>query len=169
VRMAAIQAEELLLPGEPTSIRPNPEPSPPRTPAPAAPERHEPLRGEFEPRTVPILQPPSGNLEGYLEEIERTAILRALEVDPLQQDRRRRKAGHQLPGATLPVEEAGTGIALAGACSDRPSYPSPQKSPALPPGFARPTARVVVKPELWRTPRSPPTVLESARSARPRH
>ncbi len=74
-----IQAGELLLPGEPTSIRPNPEPSPPRTPAPAAPERHDPPRGEFEPRTVPILQPPSGNLEGYLEEIERTAILRALE------------------------------------------------------------------------------------------
>ena len=74
-----IQAEGLLLPGEPTSIRPNPAPPPPLTPKPVATEQHEPPRGEFEPRTVPILQPPSGNLEGYLEEIERTAILRALE------------------------------------------------------------------------------------------
>lgn len=39
-----------------------------------------PPRSEFEPRTVPILQPPSGNLEGYLEEIEKAAILRALEA-----------------------------------------------------------------------------------------
>ncbi len=80
-----IQAEDLLLPTEPTSIRPNPpspSPSPPPPPI-QAPEpasaRPEPPRGEFEPRTVPILQPPSGNLEGYLEGIERTAILRALE------------------------------------------------------------------------------------------
>ena len=74
-----IQAGGLLLPGELTSIRPNPAPPPSPTPELVATERHEPPRGEFEPRTVPILQPPSGNLEGYLEEIERTAILRALE------------------------------------------------------------------------------------------
>ena len=82
-----IQAGDLLLPAEPTSIRSNPAPlpstpdrEPSREPAPEpVPVRHEPPRGEFEPRTVPILQPPSGNLEGYLEEIERTAILRALE------------------------------------------------------------------------------------------
>jgi two-component system response regulator PilR (NtrC family) len=38
-----------------------------------------PASGEFEPKTLPILQPSVRNLEGYLEQIERTAILRALE------------------------------------------------------------------------------------------
>ncbi|MDG4552658.1 MAG: sigma-54 dependent transcriptional regulator [Candidatus Competibacter sp.] len=71
-----IQAGDLLLPAESTAVRPSP--PPPRTPEPA-PERPQPPSGEFEPRTVPILQPPPGNLEGYLEEIERTAIMRALE------------------------------------------------------------------------------------------
>ena len=75
-----IQADDLLLPVEPNSGR---TPATAPTPQAPAPEpisvRPEAPRGEFEPRTVPILQPPSGNLEGYLEEIERTAILRALE------------------------------------------------------------------------------------------
>ncbi|CDH44645.1 MAG: sigma-54-dependent Fis family transcriptional regulator [Candidatus Competibacteraceae bacterium] len=75
-----IQADDLLLPEtmEPSSIRSRPvaldtdwEMPPPTDAAP---------RREFEPRTVPILQPPSGNLEGYLEEIEKAAILRALEA-----------------------------------------------------------------------------------------
>ncbi|HRD49504.1 MAG: sigma-54-dependent Fis family transcriptional regulator [Candidatus Competibacter sp.] len=73
-----IQADDLLLPEMAESslrLRPAPldaEREPP--PTDAAPRR------EFEPRTVPILQPPTGNLEGYLEEIEKAAILRALEA-----------------------------------------------------------------------------------------
>ncbi len=72
-----IQAGELLLPAESKSGQPSPAPPPQATEP--TPEPPAPPHGEFEPRTAPILQPPSGNLEGYLEEIERTAILRALE------------------------------------------------------------------------------------------
>ena len=38
-----------------------------------------PAGGDLEPKTLPILQPSVRNLEGYLEQIERAAILRALE------------------------------------------------------------------------------------------
>ncbi len=77
-----IQEADLLLPAvamEPSSLRPRPAaPLDPESEIsdlpPSAPRR------EFEPRTVPILQPPTGNLEGYLEEIEKAAILRALEA-----------------------------------------------------------------------------------------
>jgi two-component system response regulator PilR (NtrC family) len=74
-----IQESDLLLPArEPTSLRQ------PLAPAPSIPmddffEPPEPRRNEFEPRTVPILQPSTSNLEGYLEEIEKAAILKALE------------------------------------------------------------------------------------------
>ncbi len=74
-----IEEADLLLPTPQSSAMRSPssaqiadleEPTPPAVPP----------RSEFEPRTVPILQPPTGNLEGYLEEIERAAILRALEA-----------------------------------------------------------------------------------------
>ena len=51
----------------------------PPTPEPVVTERHEPPRGEFEPRTVPILQTAVGQSGRLSGEIERTAILRALE------------------------------------------------------------------------------------------
>jgi two-component system response regulator PilR (NtrC family) len=77
-----IQAADLLLPvvvEEPISRR-----SPPVAPAVAEYETPPPTTapsggGEFEPKTLPILQPSVRNLEGYLEQIERTAIMRALE------------------------------------------------------------------------------------------
>jgi two-component system response regulator PilR (NtrC family) len=51
----------------------------PVTTAPDEPPFTPPASGEIEPKTLPILQPSVRNLEGYLEQIERTAILRALE------------------------------------------------------------------------------------------
>lgn len=80
-----IQAADLLLPAvEPTSLRSRPMESAivadEMAAAPVtAPLDAPPDRGAFEPKTLPILQPSVRNLEGYLEEIERAAILRALE------------------------------------------------------------------------------------------
>jgi two-component system response regulator PilR (NtrC family) len=62
---------------EPVSFRP--QPMAPVTTAPEEPPFTPPASGEFEPKTLPILQPSVRNLEGYLEQIERAAILRALE------------------------------------------------------------------------------------------
>ena len=71
-----IQAVDLLLPAtEPVSLRPPPVAAAADAPANPA----GPADGAFEPKTLPILQPPIRDLEGYLEQIERTAILRALE------------------------------------------------------------------------------------------
>jgi len=61
---------------EPVSFRP--QPMAPVTTAPDEPPM-TPASSEFEPKTLPILQPSVRNLEGYLEQIERAAILRALE------------------------------------------------------------------------------------------
>jgi two-component system, NtrC family, response regulator PilR len=75
-----IQESDLLLPArEPISLRPSPAAALPPVPMDDFPDPPEPRRSEFEPRTVPILQPSTSNLEGYLEEIEKAAILRALE------------------------------------------------------------------------------------------
>jgi len=72
----------LLLPAaaEPTSLRLSPL-GPPVLVADEVPNGPSvaPASGSFEPRTMPILQPSVRNLEGYLEQIERAAILRALE------------------------------------------------------------------------------------------
>ena len=77
-----IQGADLLLPAaaEPTSLRPSPL-GPPVLVADEVPNGPSvaPASGSFEPRTMPILQPSVRNLEGYLEQIERAAILRALE------------------------------------------------------------------------------------------
>ncbi|MFZ1643444.1 MAG: sigma-54 dependent transcriptional regulator [Candidatus Contendobacter sp.] len=68
-----IQATDLLLPGgNPVSPRPRPVATVDEVSA-------APPSGGFEPKTQPILQPSARNLEGYLEQIERAAILRALE------------------------------------------------------------------------------------------
>ncbi|MFO7642662.1 MAG: sigma-54 dependent transcriptional regulator [Candidatus Competibacteraceae bacterium] len=75
-----IQEPDLLLSArEPTSLRQAPAPRILTDLADDFPDLPEPRRSEFEPRTVPILQPSTSNLEGYLEEIEKAAILRALE------------------------------------------------------------------------------------------
>jgi two-component system response regulator PilR (NtrC family) len=76
-----IQGGDLLLPApvETISLRPQPMEFPvPADEMPEAPVA-APAGGAFEPKTLPILQPSVRNLEGYLEQIERTAILRALE------------------------------------------------------------------------------------------
>ncbi len=68
-----IQATDLLLPGgNPVSPQPRPIATVDQVSA-------APPSGGFEPKTLPILQPSARNLEGYLEQIERAAILRALE------------------------------------------------------------------------------------------
>ncbi len=72
-----IQAGDLLLPAsvEPVSLRQRP-----LTSVVAAPDLlSTPASSAPEPKTLPILQPPVHDLEGYLEQIERAAILRALE------------------------------------------------------------------------------------------
>ena len=82
-----IQAADLLLPvAEPVSQRPpSREPiseRPLATPSTAEMDDFAatpPANVGFEPKTLPILQPSVRNLEGYLEQIERAAILRALE------------------------------------------------------------------------------------------
>jgi two-component system response regulator PilR (NtrC family) len=80
---AVIQPEDLLLPATtgilstplnaPLSLSPAPVRSEPTAPAPM------PVRPSDEPRTQPML-PAVNNLEGYLEGLERAAILRALEA-----------------------------------------------------------------------------------------
>ncbi|MDS4022593.1 MAG: sigma-54 dependent transcriptional regulator [Candidatus Competibacter sp.] len=76
-----IQSEDLLLPGpEPTSLRQRPA-EPVASPSRRAPDE-EPvsLPSEIEPRTVPYpAAPVVNNLEGYLESLEKAAIMRALE------------------------------------------------------------------------------------------
>ena len=71
-----IQAMDLLLPAtmEPAAPRPQPMPSMITDEISTAPANHG-----FESKTLPILQPSVRNLEDYLEQIERAAILRALE------------------------------------------------------------------------------------------
>ena len=73
-----IQAADLLLPAAAEPVPFRPQPMAPVTTAPDEPPMM-PASSEFEPKTLPILQPSVRNLEGYLEQIERTAILRALE------------------------------------------------------------------------------------------
>lgn len=71
-----IQAMDLSLPTSVESASPRPQP----TTAMTADETFaEPANHGFEPKTLPILQPSVRNLEDYLEQIERAAILRALE------------------------------------------------------------------------------------------
>ena len=76
-----IQADDLLLPaGEVISQRP---PSAlPAEPSPSEPAgERPPLPVDFEPKTVPYPSAPVvTDLEGYLESLERAAILRALEA-----------------------------------------------------------------------------------------
>jgi two-component system response regulator PilR (NtrC family) len=74
------------------------------------------------PRTVPILQPPSGNLEGYLEEIEKAAILRALEATRYNKTAAAEKLGITFPGAALPAEKAGNGVKQDGRKRERWLY-----------------------------------------------
>ncbi|TVR60332.1 MAG: sigma-54-dependent Fis family transcriptional regulator [Candidatus Competibacteraceae bacterium] len=75
-----IQEPDLLLSArEPTSLRHAPAAPVPADPVDDFPDPLETRHPAFEPRTVPILQPSTSNLEGYLEEIEKAAILRALE------------------------------------------------------------------------------------------
>jgi two-component system response regulator PilR (NtrC family) len=72
-----IQAENLLLPGaESTSLRQRPTPSVREM----LDEEPVSLPSEIEPRTIPYPAAPAvNNLEGYLESLERAAIMRALE------------------------------------------------------------------------------------------
>ena len=71
-----IQAMDLSLPASAEPAAPQPQPTTFVTvdEIPATPIHHG-----FEPKTLPILQPSVRNLEDYLEQIERAAILRALE------------------------------------------------------------------------------------------
>ena len=76
-----IQAMDLLLPTPTEPVSPRPPLKPPvsvaELPVVSAAANH--VNHEFEPQTLPILKPPVRNLEDYLEQIERAAILRALE------------------------------------------------------------------------------------------
>ncbi len=76
-----IQAEDLLLPAaDPIYLQPRPQTTITiEDEVPTAPAAAPVGGGEFEPKTLPILQPSVRNLEGYLEQIERAAITRALE------------------------------------------------------------------------------------------
>ena len=75
-----IQAADLLLPTPTEPASPRPQPTSPVSVAelPVAPAANHANQGP-EPQTLPILQPSALNLEDYLEQIERAAILRALE------------------------------------------------------------------------------------------
>ncbi|MCP5158370.1 MAG: sigma-54-dependent Fis family transcriptional regulator [Gammaproteobacteria bacterium] len=73
-----IQAEDLLLPtGESTSLRPPPA----IVPAPESMPAETVMPVDFEPKTVPYPSTPVvSDLEGYLENLEKAAIMRALEA-----------------------------------------------------------------------------------------
>lgn len=77
-----IQAEDLLLPtGESTALRPSPATTPVQETTPAGPLPDLPASSDFEPKTVPYPSAPVvSDLEGYLENLERAAIMRALEA-----------------------------------------------------------------------------------------
>lgn len=71
-----VQAMDLLLPATMESVAPRSQLLP-RASGDEIPDA--PVNHGFEPKTLPILQPSIRNLEDYLEQIERAAILRALE------------------------------------------------------------------------------------------
>ncbi|HRX70616.1 MAG: sigma-54-dependent Fis family transcriptional regulator [Candidatus Competibacteraceae bacterium] len=77
-----IQASDLLLPArEPTSPHSSPASAPAPEPVPAEPLRDLPAPVDFEPKTVPYPSAPVvSDLEGYLESLEKAAIMRALEA-----------------------------------------------------------------------------------------
>ncbi|MCB1820862.1 MAG: sigma-54-dependent Fis family transcriptional regulator [Candidatus Competibacteraceae bacterium] len=77
-----IQAEDLLLPtGEHTSLRPSPGAAPVQEAMPPESLRDPPPPVDFEPKTVPYPSAPVvSDLEGYLENLEKAAIMRALEA-----------------------------------------------------------------------------------------